>query len=202
MRHADRASQQLDAALERIGRDGVVELHLDRIEDLLVEPDAPPFEPRRSPSCSGLEALVTTLSAAERLPDALTVRIVVPASGRGDVPDEVVGAAFRAHAAELADMSWRDAMATRNMGRRQLPLGMTVGVVAAAIAYGSAYLAAVVDTDVATGVFVVVAMIALTVAWVVGWVVVESAFLDWRLPARRTGACELLASATLEIERG
>jgi len=90
-------------------------------------------------------------------------------------------------------------MAIRSMGRRQLPLGIGVGVAAAIAAYVAGFLAATVETPAVRGALVVVAMIALTIAWVVGWVVVEAAILDWRLPARRAAACELLESATLDI---
>ena len=59
---------------------------------------------------------------------------------------------------------------------------------------------ALISHDAAGGVLLLVAAaIALTVAWVVGWVVVEAAILDWRLPARRAAATELLESATLEV---
>jgi hypothetical protein len=90
-------------------------------------------------------------------------------------------------------------MAIRSMGHRQLPLGIGTGIGAAVVAYIAGYFATVVESGAARGALVVAAMIALTIAWVVGWVVVEAAILDWRLPARRAAACELLESATLDI---
>ncbi|HZX55832.1 MAG TPA: hypothetical protein VFE86_14190 [Ilumatobacteraceae bacterium] len=199
MKHAEGAAKQLDEALARIERDKVVGLRLDDLRDLMVEPDPDPFEIRRSPYRAGLEDIVLTLSAAQRLPDELTVSVVLPADRAPSSPVGTAQAALRSRAADLADESWREAMAIRSMGHRQLPLGIAVGVGAAAAAYIAGYFATVVETAAVRGALVVTAMIALTIAWVVGWVVVEAAILDWRLPARRAAACELLAKATLDV---
>ena len=199
MRHTQRASTQLDENLARVAAEHVIELELDELADLLVEPDVRPFQARRSPYRSGVEELALTLSAAERLPETLTVRVVLPHNRSAEVPNETVQAAFRSRAADLTSESWREAMAIRSMGRRQLPLGIGIGIGAAVAAYVAAFFATVADTAAGRAAFVVVAAIALTVAWVVGWVVVEAAILDWRLPARRAAACELLESATIEI---
>lgn len=199
MRHTQRASTQLDQTLARVADEQVIELELDELADLFVEPDVRPFRARRSPYRSGVEELALTLGAAERLPERLTVRVVLPRHRSTEVPNETIQAAFRSRAADLTYESWREAMAIRSMGRRQLPLGIGIGIAAAVAAYTAAFFATVADTAAGRGVLVVVAAIALTVAWVVGWVVVEAAILDWRLPARRAAACELLESATLEI---
>ena len=199
MRHTQRASTELDRTLARVLHERVIELELDDLDDLLVEPDTAPFRSRRSPYRSGVEELVLTLAAAQRLPEALTVRVLLPSDQRGDAPIPLAQSAFRSRAADLTDESWREAMAIRNMGRRQLPLGIGIGIGAAVAAYAAGYFATVAETATARGALVVAAMISLTVAWVVGWVVVEAAILDWRLPARRAAACELLESATLEI---
>jgi hypothetical protein len=202
MRHTQRASTELDQTLARLAAEPVIELELDDLADLLVEPDVAPFQARRSPHRAGIEELVLTLAAAERLPDELTVRVILPADRSAGVPIEHAQSALRARAADLTNESWREAMAIRSMGRRQLPLGIGIGIGAALAAYVAAFFATVVDTPAARGALVVAAAIALTVAWVVGWVVVEAAILDWRLPARRAAACELLESATLEISYG
>ena len=201
MPHTRRAGTELSHTLDRVARDGLIELELDELTDLLVEPDVRPFHPRRSPYRSGLEDLVLTLSAADRLPDALTVRVILPDDrhGEGDELVALAQSAFHARAADLTDEAWREAMAIRSMGRRQLPLGIATGISAAVAAYVAGYLAAVVETAAVRGALVVVAMIALTIAWVVGWVVVEAAILDWRLPARRAAACQLLELATIDI---
>jgi hypothetical protein len=199
MRHTNVVSAELGAALDKIGQQQLAELALDDLAHLVVEPDAPPFAPRRGPHRAGVDDLALTLTAMERLPDQLTVRVVLPPGTRQSVATDVARTAMNSRAADLASESWREAMAVRSMGRRQLPLGVGLGIGAAVVAYAAAYLAAVVDTAAARGALIVVAMIALTVAWVIGWVVVEAAILDWRLPARRAAACELLSKATLEI---
>jgi len=199
MRHTQRASTQLDKTLARVADEHVIELELDELADLLVEPDVRPFRARRSPYRSGVEELALTLGAAERLPEKLAIRVVLPHNRSAEVPSETVQAAFRSRAADLTYESWREAMAIRSMGRRQLPLGIGIGIGAAVAAYVAAFFAGVADTAAGRAAFVVVAAIALTVAWVVGWVVVEAAILDWRLPARRAAACEILESATIEI---
>jgi hypothetical protein len=199
MKHAQDASKQLDQALAGIENDKLVELAVDDLRDLLVEREAVAFEIRRSPYRAGVEDIALTLAAAERLPDQLTVRVILPQNQTASVPVEVAQAALRSRAADLAGESWREAMAIRSMGHRQLPLGIGVGIGAAVAAYIAGYFATVVETAAVRGVLVVTAMIALTIAWVVGWVVVEAAILDWRLPARRAAACELLSRATLEV---
>jgi hypothetical protein len=198
MRYTQRASAELRQTLARVAREGLLELELDELTDLLVAPAGRPFHPRRSPYRSGVEDLALTLSAAARLPDALTVRVVVHHARHDDLVARAP-AAFRACAADLTNQAWREAMATRSMGRRQLPLGIGVGVGAAVAAAIAGYCATVVDTAAVRGALVVSAMIALTIAWVAGWFVVEAALLDWRLPARRAAACALLEAATLDI---
>jgi hypothetical protein len=199
MRHAPAAGARLDSALAQIEQQQIAELDLDELDHLFVEPDVPPFAARRSPHRAGIDDLALTLTAMERLPDGLTVRVLLPPGTEQSVPTEVVQSAMRSRAADMASESWREAMGVRSMGRRQVPLGVGVGMGAAVAAYVAAYFAAVVDSAAARGALIVAAMIAITVAWVVGWVVVEAAILDWRLPARRAAACELLANATVEI---
>jgi hypothetical protein len=199
MARTPRSAELLDAQLSRLERDHVLELALDDIADLVCEPDRDPFESRRSPYRAGVDELVLTLSAAERLPNDLTVRLVLPAGTTSSVPDGRAQAALHRRATDLASESWREAMATRSMGHRQLPLGIGIGLGAAVVAYAAAYLASTVDTAAARAGLIVAAAIALTVAWVVGWVVVEAAILDWRLPARRAAACDLLANATVDV---
>jgi hypothetical protein len=199
MRHTQRASAQLDQTLAKVETEQLMVLELDDLADLLVEPDTQPFRSRRSPHRSGVEDLVLTLSAAERLPDTLTVRVVLPSDRSGDPNLALAQPAFRSRTADLTNEAWREAMAIRSMGHRQLPLGIGTGIGAAVVAYIAGYFATVVESGAARGALVVAAMIALTIAWVVGWVVVEAAILDWRLPARRAAACELLESATLDI---
>src|SRR6476661_2261711 len=123
MRHTERASAQLDRSVALITDEQVVELALDDLADLLVEPESTPFGVRRSPPRSGLDDLVSTLAAVKRLPDSVTVRVVLPHGHDGEPPVAQAQSALRSRAADLADESWREAMAIRGMGRHQLPLG-------------------------------------------------------------------------------
>jgi hypothetical protein len=185
--------------MSRLERDHVVELPLDDLIDLVREPQGETRLRRRSPARAGVEDLALTLAAAEHLPGHLTVRVVVPSGSPSTLSVDDAQTLLRRRAAELASDAWREAMAIRSMGRRQLPLGIAIGIGAAALAYLAAYLATVAETAAGRGSLVVAAAIALTVAWVVGWVVVEAFILDWRLPSRRASACELLADATLMV---
>ncbi len=72
------AVDALEADLVGLRDDHVLELALDDLDALLSEPDADLFE-LRGPNRSGLDDLGLTLSAAVRLPDDLTIRILLPA---------------------------------------------------------------------------------------------------------------------------
>ena len=196
------ASEMLDVDLARLGRERLVVLHLDDLDGLLCEPGADAFVPRGGPYRAGVEDLALTLSAAVRLPDELTVRVVLPPGTSPTVPTAQAQAALRQRAADAASASWRAAMAVRSMGRRQLPLGITIAVVSALVAYGAGYLASTVDNVAAKSLLVVTAGIAITVAWVVSWMVIESTTLDWRQSARQAFAYDLVARATLQVVTG
>ncbi len=189
----------LEADLARLERERLVVLHLDDIDALLSEPGSDAFVPRGGPYRAGIDDLALTLSAAVRLPDELTVRVLLPAGTSSTVPTARAQAALRQRAADSASASWRAAMAVRSMGRRQLPLGMTITVVSALVAYGAGYLASTVDNVAGKSLVVVTAGIAITVAWVLSWMVIESAALDWRQSARQAFAYDLVARATLEV---
>ena len=109
------------------------------------------------------------------------------------MPTATAQAALHQSARDSASASWRDAMAVRSMGRRQLPAGLTVAAVAAFVAYGAAYLASVVDNLAGKGILLVAAGVAITLAWVASWMVVESTFFDWQPSARQAHAYDLLA---------
>ena len=198
-----RGPQHADAALRtdltRLERDQLLVLALDDLDGLLREPEADPFQLRRGPCRAGIEDLVLTLSAAQRLPDELTVRIVLPPAASPAVPTATAQAGLHQSARDSASASWRDAMATRSMGRRQLPGGLAVATVAAFAAYGVAYLASVVDNLAGKAILVAVAGLAITIAWVWSWMVVESTYFDWQPSARQAHAYDLLARSTLEV---
>jgi hypothetical protein len=199
MRRPLQAAHVLRQDLNRLEEEHVVELRLDDIEGLLREPELGPFEQRRNPHRAGVDDVALTLCAAQRLPEDLTVRVLLPSRASPAVPKERAQAAMQEAARDSASSAWRDAMAIRSMGRSQLPVGIAIALAAVFIAYAAGYLASTADSDAMTGLLLVVFGVSITVAWVFSWMVVEAAFIDWRQPARRARAYELLAAATLEV---
>lgn len=192
------ARQALDADLRLLREQHVVTIELDELIDLVRDPDVDPLVPRRSPPQPAVEDLVATLGAARRLPDELTVRVVLP-EGAARHPSIVeLEAVLHRRAAYQATAAWRNGMAVKATGLRQLPLGLVLSVVSWVAAYAFGYLATEVD-GVAVGVFAVSAMVSITIAWVVSWMVVETTMLDWRPDARRAAAYDLLARAHVEV---
>ncbi len=192
-------SRQLDETVARLDREHLLVIQLDDLRDLLVEPETEPFVPQRGPAQPGVDDLAATLAAAKTLPDELTVRVILPNGASPDVPVAEAQAALRSRAAYLASVAWRDAMAVRNMGRRQLPLGLVFALVSLVIAYAAAAAANDAHSAFAIAAWVVVAAITITVAWVVSWMVIEYRYFDWREAGRKASAYELIARSTLEI---
>lgn len=198
MRAPRHAGASLDAALGRLERDGVIEVRLDDLSDLGQAPAAEPFTLRAGPRRSGIDDVVLTLCAARRMPEELTVRVLVPPGGQASA-DRVVQPWVRQVALDASSASWRRAMAVRSMGLRQLPLGLAIAIVAAVVAYAAAGAGADVDSVLGQGVLFVLAGIAITLAWVASWMVIESAMFDWRQLGIEARAYELLAGADIDI---
>ena len=192
-------SRQLDETFARLDREHLLVIELDDLAHLLVEPDTEPFVPQRGPAQPGVDDLAATLTAAKALPDELTVRVILPEGASPDVPVAEAQAALRSRAAHLASAAWRDGMAIRNMGRRQLPLGLVGAFLSAVSAYAAGYAAKDADSAVVIGVLVAVAAVMITIAWVVSWMVIEYRYFDWRPDGRKASAYELIARCTLEI---
>ncbi len=190
--------ETVDAQLERLEREHLVEIRLDDLEGLLREPDLGPFALRRGPRRAGIEDLALTLSAAKFQPDELTVRVVLPAAPAPASIDEAQVAMQRA-SQDAAHAAWREAVSVRNMGLRQLPFGIAIAMISAVAAYAFAYLGGSIDTLAVRVLCFVLGGMAITVAWVVSWIVVEATMLDWRDPARQADAYDLLSRATLEV---
>ncbi len=196
MRINPSARRALDADLERLRRDRVVVLELAELDDLVRDPVGDPLVATRGPQRAGVDDLAATLAAARRLPDELTVSVVLPA-GAATVPAAAVAeAALHRRAGYLATVAWREGMAVRAMGLSQLPLGLTIAAASWVVATATGYLATQAE-GVGQGLLAVTAMVAITIAWVVSWMVVESTMLDWRLGARRAAAYDLLSRAHL-----
>ena len=196
-------SRRLDETFARLDREHLLVIELDDLAHLLVEPDTGPFGSRLSPAQPGVEDLAATLAAAKTLPDDLTVRVILPEGASPDVPVAEAQTALRSRAAQLASVAWRDAVAIRNMGRRQLPLGLVIALVSWVSAYTAAAGAREAEKAdsgfFAIGALVVVAAVLLTIAWVVSWMVIEYRYFDSVQDGRKESAYELIASCTLEI---
>ena len=192
-------SHQLDETLTRLNRGHLLVIELSDLADLLVEPDVEPFVPQRGPARPGVDDLAATLAAAKALPDELTVRVILPEGASPDVPVAEAQAALRSRAAQLASVAWRDAMAMRNMGSRQLPLGLVIAFLTLVAAYAAGFAAKEADSGLAIGVLVAVAAVMITIAWVASWMVIEYRYFDWRPDGRKASAYELIARCTLEI---
>ncbi len=192
-------SRQLDETLTRLNREHLLVIELGDIAHLLVGPNTEPFVAQRGPAEPGVDDLAATLAAAKALPDDLTVRVILPDGASPHVSLAAAEAALHVRAAQRAAVVWRDAMAVRNMGRRQLPLGLVIALLSWAIAYTAAAAAASVDSALLIGLFAVVAAITLTIAWVVSWLVIETGYFDWRQEGVKASAYELIARCALEI---
>jgi hypothetical protein len=199
MRSSLAARRTLDADLERLRREHVVVLELTELDDLVREPAGDPLVAPRGPQRAGVDDLAATLAATRRLPDELTVRVVLPVGAAVMPAVADAEATLHRRAGYLATVAWREGMAVRAMGLSQLPLGLTIAAVSWAVAYVAGTVATQVE-GVGVVLLAVIAMVAITIAWVVSWMVVESTVLDWRPGARRAAAYDLLSRAHLEVD--
>ena len=124
---------------------------------------------------------------------------MLPGRGKANTSAAVASSPLRSGAAHLASVAWRDAMAVRSIGRRQLPLGLVVALLSWVLAYAAAWGATSVDSGLLIALFAVVAAIMLTTAWVVSWMVIEYTYYDWQQDGRKASAYELISRCTLEI---
>jgi hypothetical protein len=192
-------SRQLDETFAQLKSEHLLVIELSDLAHLLVEPNTEPHSPQRGLAQAGVDDLAATLAAAKALPDELTVRVILPEGASPEVPVAEAQAALRSRAVHLSSVAWRNAMAIRNMGRRQLPLGLVVALLSWVIAYAAAAGATSTDSGLLIALFAVVAAIMLTIAWVISWMVIETSYLDWRPDGRKASAYELIARCTLEI---
>lgn len=199
MRYRLAARQELDDQLRRLREEHLVVIEVTALGDLLREPDVDPVEMPTATPRAGIDDLASTLLAARRLPSELTVRVVVVSDDPGVTRSLAdIESGFRRVALDRSVVAWRDGIAQRAMGLRQLPTGLVIAAISWVAAYVFGYLATEVD-GAGVGLLAVSAMIAITIAWVVSWMVVETTLLDWRLDARRAAAYDLLSRARLEF---
>jgi hypothetical protein len=192
------ARQALDAQLRRLHEEHLVEVHLTSPADLLCEPEVDPIVTRVGTPRAGIDDVASTLLAARRLPSDLTVRVVLHDDAEVTPSVADTESAFRRVASDRSAVAWRDGIAQRAMGLRQLPAGLVIAAISWVAAYVFGYLATQVD-GAGVGLLAVSAMVAITIAWVVSWMVVEATMLDWRFDARRAAAYDLLSRARLEF---
>jgi hypothetical protein len=192
------ARQELDAQLRLLRDEHLVAIEVATLGSLLSESDVDPIEMGAGTLQAGIDDLVSTLLAARRLPSDLTVRVVLRDDTRVMPSVTDAESAFRRMASDRSAVAWRDGIAQRAMGLRQLPAGLVIAVVSWIAAYVFGYLATEAD-GAGVGLLAVSAMIAITIAWVVSWMVVETTMLDWRFDARRAAAYDLLSRSRLEF---
>jgi hypothetical protein len=192
------ARRVLDAQLQRLRDEHLVVVTVGAARDLLSEPDSDTMAMAVGTPRAGIDELGSLLLAARRLPSELTVRVVLTSEAGGTPSLDAIESVFRGAASDRSAVAWRDAMAQRSMGLRQLPIGLVIAALSWMAAYAFGYLATQVE-GAAIGVLAVSAMIAITIAWVVSWMVVEETMLDWRLDARSAACWELLSKARLEF---
>src|SRR5262245_41764220 len=113
MTPVDPAESQLAADLVLLERDHLLVLPLDSLDHLLSEPDDDPFVPGRS-ARSGIDDAVLTLRAARRIPEELTVRVVLPAGSSPAIAVDDAQAALRRTAIDQSTVGWREARAVRS----------------------------------------------------------------------------------------
>lgn len=181
--------------LERLRHEHTVTVRLHRLSDLVEEPEADPWRPDLS---TGTGDVVSVLISAKYVPE----KLVLHAEVEDDVSDADLARVrdgLRALSAKRAEAAWREAMAVRNEGWRQMPLSIVIAIVAAFLAYGLGYLANQAGVNLPGAVLAILAGLAITIAWVTSWMVMEYALYDWRDPARRALAHDRLAHCELTV---
>jgi len=189
VRHGKRPelARALEAAHEQLEHDGSIEIELQSLDRLLGDRDGVE---------SGADYLAGVLESARRLPAGLVVRVVLPLRPR--TAEEGV-AAFRKHCRARAEVSWREAMAVRRTGLRQLTPSMLAAFVAGAVAAGASALAESAGSSLVVPLLYAVAGLCLISAWVILWMPVEEVLFDWRPKAHVAEGYDLLARASVEI---
>ena len=186
MRESWEADRRLTAELQRLERERLLVVPLERLEQLTADSTV-------------VDDLALTLTAARRLPDELTVRVTI---GDSVVDKETVAAAENAMHTMAADASytvWREANAVRSLARRQRPAFLGTAIVAVLLAYVAWYVSTEVDTNAVKVIFWLLGGLAITVAWVFSWLVVEDNRATWREHVPLARAHDLLSRAHLEV---
>lgn len=178
-------ARSLDATHARLQRDGVIELQLSSLDELL---DAGPE--------SGADRLAEVLVSARRLPDSVVVRIRLPEHAEDAASTE---AAFRDYCRAQTESAWRRVTTIRRAGMRQLGPSLLAAAVAGMVAAGSGTLAQSTGTHLVAALLYIAAGVCVIAAWVIVWMPIEELLFDWRPDGRTATAYALLARSRLEI---
>jgi len=180
------AARRLAIAHTRLEHESIIELEL-RSADELLEADGRPE--------SGVESLAGILVSARRLPERVTIQLVLPA---GHLGIEHTEATFRQHCRAQAECAWRRATTIRRGGRRQLAPSLAVAAAAATIGVTAGTAAQSTGSHVLAAALYVIAGIGVIASWVIAWIPIEELLFDWRPDGRTAHAYELLAASRLE----
>ena len=163
----------------------------------------PSIEPlgRRGPDQSGVAYVSSVLESARRLPDEVTVRVVVRDESFDESAKAKAVTAFREYCRFRAEDAWLQAMTARRTGRRQMPCAFIMAALAAALGAACGSIGQSVTGEVPKAILYVVAGISVIAAWVISWMPIEEVFFDWRPAARVAAVFDLLHQARLEFDR-
>lgn len=125
--------EPLAAAHRRLERDGVLEVELESLDQLVGEPNLEPLG-RAGPYESGAARVAGVLESARRLPDTLTVRVLLPARSDDGPGDAAAERSFRDYCRCRAEAAWRDALTIRRTGRTQLPRAVAFALLPGSVA--------------------------------------------------------------------
>ena len=190
----------LELADRRLERDGVIEVELSSVHELLSEPQIEPLG-RSGPYESGVAYVSSVLESLRRLPERVTVRVVVDGDSLDEREQADAEAAFRDYCRFRAEDSWRQAMIVRRTGARQLPRALVIAAFAAALAAACGSLVQNVNGVVFKAILYVIAGIGAIAAWVITWLPIEELFFDWRPQAHAAAVFDLLRHSRLEFQR-
>jgi hypothetical protein len=191
---------RLAPADRQLEQEGFVEVELPTVGQLVSEP---PIEPlgRHGPYQSGIAYVSSVLGSLRRLPDQVTVRVLVNDESFDEGVNGEAEKAFRDYCRFRAEDACRQAMTVRQTGIRQMPRALVIAAGAAALAAACASIGQSVNGVVAKALLYVIGGIGAIAAWVITWMPIEERFFDWRPPAHVAAVFDLLCRARLEFHR-
>jgi hypothetical protein len=192
---------RLAAAYRLLEEDSVVEVCLPSVDQLVCEPPIGPLG-RHGPYQSGAAYASSVLQSARRLPEQVTVRVVVSGDSFDENTNAKAETAFRDYCRFRAEDALRQAATVRRAGTRQRRPALILAAVVAAVAAACGYLGDSVDVKAAAALLYIIAGIGVIAAWIIVWQPVEELLFGWRAPAHLAAAFGFLSRARLEfIER-